>query len=77
MIKNPIINWYSIDDVQPRMNERVLVACHNYTNHMQKHVSIAVYFGMRNGHALWSGHRHATHWAPLPELPRTEKEEEQ
>lgn len=69
MLKNPIIDWIPIDADRPHINEHVLVVCVNLKNHMERHVSKAQYWGERNGHHLWSGHKHVTHWYPLPELP--------
>ena len=59
-------NWISVEDKLPHKNERVIVTCVNYTNHMDEHVSVSTYFGNNR----WSGHKKVTHWMPLPELPR-------
>lgn len=69
--------WVPVNMGLPKMGERVLVVCTNMQNQMQEHVSIASWWPIRweagklkeptNAH--WSGHRHVTHWAPLPKLP--------
>lgn len=64
--------WISVNDMLPKRHDRVLVVCHNYRNHNQKHVTIAEFWGVNQetGRHMWSGHRLVSYWAPLPEMPR-------
>lgn len=66
--------WIPVERALPsQYHERVLVVCDNYTNHMQRHVSVCTYFGKNDrGIPVWSGRKHVTHWMPLPELPKEE-----
>lgn len=68
--------WIPVSMRLPKMGERVLVVCTNLQNQMQAHVSIASWWPVHwlewekdPTKILWSGHRHVTHWAPLPDLP--------
>ena len=60
--------WIDIRDDQPRQFERVLVICYNRQNHMDRHVSIATYFGRRGdtGAHRWSDAKCVSHWMYLP-----------
>jgi hypothetical protein len=61
--------WIPVTSFLPHEYERVLVVCYNLQNHHDVHVSIATYWGKRNGQPLWSGKKKVSHWMPLPELP--------
>lgn len=76
MLKSKITDndWVSIYKDTPRVHERVLVICYNPDNHYDTHISICTYFGRNDrGIHLWSGHKHVSHWYPLPDLPNWAK----
>ena len=61
--------WIPVTECLPKEHERVLVVCYNLQNHTDVHVSIANYWGRKNGCPMWSGKKRVSHWHPLPELP--------
>ena len=63
--------WISVNNMLPRQHERVLVVCYNTQNHMDRHVSISTFYGVdrETGRYMWSGNKHVSHWADIPEMP--------
>ena len=73
-LKDPTARWHSVEKELPPEHYSVLVACHNPQNHMQRHVSIASFYRLRDRDAIrWSGGKIVTHWMYLPELPEEVK----
>lgn len=63
--------WIPTTMSLPRQHSRVLVVCFNPANHMDRHISIAEYWGQdkQTGRHIWSGNKHVSYWADLPEIP--------
>lgn len=63
--------WTPVTTAFPEQHRRVLVVCFNPQNHSDRHVAICEYWGQdkQTGRHIWSGGKHVSYWAEIPEMP--------